>query len=83
MTYISFASGPYSFLFYGAVSGVPKWKWYFDNPDFKIHVLEDNSFAILSEQDNIDNFKKRFKIKNMTLISDLGFHQLYMVNATR
>lgn len=83
MTYISFASGPYSFLFYGAVSGVPKWKWYFDNPDFKIHVIEDNSFAILSEQDNIDNFKKRFKIKNMTLISDLGFHQLYMVNATR
>ncbi len=77
--YLSFSSSPYSFIFHGVTLGLDKNIWGFDNPDYTIHELMPNSFAILSKQDNPQDLIKRFHVKKMTLIRDFGFHQLYFI----
>ena len=77
--YLSFSSSPYSFIFHGVTHGLEKNIWGFDNPDYKIHELMPNSFAILTTSDNPQEFIKRFNVRKMTLIRDFGFHQLYFI----
>jgi hypothetical protein len=79
--YISFNADPYSIIFYGKMLGISPDIWSFDNPRGKVLFLENNCRrAILAGEGDENAFLKRFKGKNIELISAGNcFQRIYSV----